>query len=655
MKKKTSTQPLISVIIPVYNVADYLHRSLESVCQQDYPHLDIICVDDGSSDASPAILDEFAWRDPRIRVVHQSNAGAASARNAALDMARGEWVSYVDPDDYLLPHAYKTLMKHAKPGVDAIFFGTKVEAPDEMQHKVKDYQTYVSLPWSGLGKLDAQYIPGANNYLWNKLYRRSIIEQHHVRFDTRLRMAQDLCWHLRFCAYAQTVYMLPEPFYVYSLRASSTVFGLRNGPNRTSYFLQIFDNVISTYRKENLIQTLAPRILWFLSKIDQDVRKRSIPYATLLEHYDSFLQLVRKHGLHENADMLPVIHSMEEQHRIVLRARALLQRACQPAVLEQPVEKADTTHVAIVTNEAQAGLAVVLAQSVKEQQGAGCPLCLHFICDGITPVTRERMLLLQEENVQVYVHECDSTLLHALPMVRRGSYLCYLKMALPQILPHTGRVWVMDARLLLTGALPNINELEMEDASVAVSQEWDMPESHQGNIIAGIEMKHYVTSAIMAMDLDRIREQGEADNWLAVCLLNPNGAIHTELNSFNIAFQGKMAFLPDTRNWLTKAVVPSAMLGAYHQRSPWADFPINTMRLTEEWVLRQEQLTPSAMEVLLAQYTTLLRRYHWYKLLCLLTWGKRRKRLKEKRNACRSLLRQIRSLSRPALEQYGLK
>jgi glycosyltransferase involved in cell wall biosynthesis len=99
----------ISIIVPVYNVAPYLERCLQSLAQQDYSTLEIILIDDGSTDGSEKICDEWAAKDERIKVLHQQNHGQAHARNRGLDMAQGEWISFVDADDYLATHAIALL------------------------------------------------------------------------------------------------------------------------------------------------------------------------------------------------------------------------------------------------------------------------------------------------------------------------------------------------------------------------------------------------------------------------------------------------------------------------------------------------------------------------------------------------------------------
>ena len=94
---------MISIIVPVYNVERYLARCVDSVLGQTYPSWELILVDDGSFDRSPAICDEYAGRDGRIKVVHKKNGGLSSARNVGLDMMRGEYVTFLDSDDYWHP------------------------------------------------------------------------------------------------------------------------------------------------------------------------------------------------------------------------------------------------------------------------------------------------------------------------------------------------------------------------------------------------------------------------------------------------------------------------------------------------------------------------------------------------------------------------
>ena len=103
---------MISIIVPVYNTAPYLPQCLDSLVNQTYRDIEIICVNDGSTDNSPDILKAYAERDSRILVIHQENLGLSGARNKGLESARGEWVMFVDSDDWIAPDMYEKLYHH---------------------------------------------------------------------------------------------------------------------------------------------------------------------------------------------------------------------------------------------------------------------------------------------------------------------------------------------------------------------------------------------------------------------------------------------------------------------------------------------------------------------------------------------------------------
>ena len=106
--------PLISVIVPIYKVEPYLRECVDSILGQTHGNLEVILVDDGSPDACPAICDEYAARDARVRVIHKTNGGLSDARNVGLDVARGEWVGFVDSDDVVEPTMYEVLLSCAQ-------------------------------------------------------------------------------------------------------------------------------------------------------------------------------------------------------------------------------------------------------------------------------------------------------------------------------------------------------------------------------------------------------------------------------------------------------------------------------------------------------------------------------------------------------------
>lgn len=165
---------VISVIMPVYNVASYLPQCIESVLNQDYEKLEVILIDDGSRDASGAICDAYAAKDSRVRVIHQKNGGAAAAKNAGLRVATGEYLSFVDSDDFLEPNVYGYMLELLRSsGADAAQFAFRdvyqnrtedqVTNPGRTMVDGKDYLVRFTRDWTCA-------------LLWNKLYKRRLYD-----------------------------------------------------------------------------------------------------------------------------------------------------------------------------------------------------------------------------------------------------------------------------------------------------------------------------------------------------------------------------------------------------------------------------------------------------------------------------------------------
>lgn len=162
--------PLISIIIPVYNVEKYLDKCVESVVNQTYRNLEIILVDDGSPDNCPKMCDEWAANDSRIKVIHLENTGVANARNTALRMAAGDYVGFVDGDDYVEPDMYQQLVELAmKYNSDITFCSYQINDEDRGEAGCSE------IPKDEVMKnvLMGEYEYGV---LWNKLYKSSVVK-----------------------------------------------------------------------------------------------------------------------------------------------------------------------------------------------------------------------------------------------------------------------------------------------------------------------------------------------------------------------------------------------------------------------------------------------------------------------------------------------
>lgn len=211
-------EKVISVIMPIYNVAAYLPECLDSLLAQDYKALEVILIDDGSKDESGAICDDYAAKDSRIRVIHQQNGGAAAAKNAGLRIATGEYLSFVDSDDYLEPNVYGYMVSLLESsGADAgVFAFRNVYRTRQEAHIIQPGRTIIT------GK---EYLLRFTSdwtcaLLWNKLYKRSLFEG--VFFEEGHRIDDEYFTYQGFLK-AEKVVCDDRIIYNYRRRASSAM------------------------------------------------------------------------------------------------------------------------------------------------------------------------------------------------------------------------------------------------------------------------------------------------------------------------------------------------------------------------------------------------------------------------------------------------
>ena len=208
--------PTVSIIVPVYRVAETLGRCVDSILHQEFKDLELLLVDDGSTDGSAALCDAYARQDDRVRVFHQQNQGVSAARNLGLQYAQGEYLQFADSDDWLAPDATKRLVSAAQENrcdlVIGDFYrviGNRVAQKGDIQDSAvltrQEYAAYMM-------ENPADFYYGV---LWNKLYRRDIVEQYHLRMNTDLTWCEDFLFNLEYIAHAERFYALQIPIYYY--------------------------------------------------------------------------------------------------------------------------------------------------------------------------------------------------------------------------------------------------------------------------------------------------------------------------------------------------------------------------------------------------------------------------------------------------------
>ena len=220
--------PKVSIIVPIYNVEKYLDRCMNSLVNQTLKDIEIIMVDDGSPDNCPKMCDEWAKKDNRIKVVHKKNGGLGYARNSGLDVATGEYVAFVDSDDFVKTDMYETLYnKIEEYGADTIFccFFTYYNDHNIQDHKnvncdvVFEGRAVMDFALDFVGsspseKRDWKY----EKSVWHSLYSNDIIQQNNIRFvSEREILSEDIVFQELYLPYSKKVVYIPNSLYYYFL------------------------------------------------------------------------------------------------------------------------------------------------------------------------------------------------------------------------------------------------------------------------------------------------------------------------------------------------------------------------------------------------------------------------------------------------------
>lgn len=213
-------EPLISVIVPVYKVENYLEVCLRSIVNQTYENIEIILVDDGSPDRCPQICDSWKKRDNRIKVIHQNNSGGGQARNRALDVARGEFIAFVDSDDYIALTMLEFLYNQFSEEVDIVECGYCITENDDVlfddkniTYECKVFDTEEAMRENIRDRIFRQLI-------WNKMYRKNIIGN--IRFPIGSKI-DDEFWTYRVLGNARKLIYTSKVLYAYRQQENSVM------------------------------------------------------------------------------------------------------------------------------------------------------------------------------------------------------------------------------------------------------------------------------------------------------------------------------------------------------------------------------------------------------------------------------------------------
>lgn len=258
---------IISVIIPVYNVERYLSRCIESVINQTYRDLEIILIDDGSTDSSGTICDDYAQKDSRIIVIHQKNRGLSAARNSGLDIAKGEYIGFVDSDDFISLNFYKILYDALNETNSDLSF-CKVEKFLNIQDIKEDLNSYIPKEYNSINFIEEFTYAKDTVYcvvVWNKLYKKYLWNT--LRFPEGKICEDEFVWYK--CIFnSKKICEVDLAMYYYFIREDSIINKSYNEfplKKEIAYLEALEDRI--KFSKENKLNNFLKRTLEYRNKL----------------------------------------------------------------------------------------------------------------------------------------------------------------------------------------------------------------------------------------------------------------------------------------------------------------------------------------------------------------------------------------------------
>ncbi|MBR2599559.1 MAG: glycosyltransferase family 2 protein, partial [Erysipelotrichaceae bacterium] len=271
----------VSIIVPVYNGGKVLERCVDSILTQDHRDIEVLLVDDGSKDDSLQIMEEYAKKDPRVIAIHKENGGVSSTRNLGLERATGDYVQFMDVDDWLPFDSTKQLVRAMDDSNCDMVIGDFYRVIDDnvsRKGSIREGGIITRNQYADeMMKTPADFYYGV---LWNKLYKKEIIDRYHIRLDENISYCEDVIFNLEYLLHVENVSVLKAPVYYYVRTKGSLVeqnMNLQSTVKMKTSVIKYYNDFYRNILDEKDYEERKPIIYGYLVAVSTDAF--SLPFA----------------------------------------------------------------------------------------------------------------------------------------------------------------------------------------------------------------------------------------------------------------------------------------------------------------------------------------------------------------------------------------
>ena len=269
---------MVSVIVPVYKVEDYIRECIDSILAQTYSDFELILVDDGSPDNCGRICDGYAKRDNRIKVVHKVNGGLTSARNAGLEVAKGEWIMHVDGDDWIEPDMIESLIEAAQiTGADMVIGDFVKYGPSAGYNRLPTWS-------SDKKKSMTNYIAYVMTTIWGSIAKRSLYADHSLKSPDGISYCEDFHLIVRLCHFANKIVNVHRPFYNYRYRPTSIMSNMNGKTEADEQW--VYQDTIRFFKEQGVYEDYRKVMSWRVLKSAQELLLDPVGHKRFMELFN---------------------------------------------------------------------------------------------------------------------------------------------------------------------------------------------------------------------------------------------------------------------------------------------------------------------------------------------------------------------------------
>lgn len=267
--------PKVSFIVPVYNTQEFLPRCLDSLLGQTCPDIEIVVVNDGSPDDSAAIIGKYVCKDSRVCVVEKSNGGLSSARNAGMDVARGDIIDFVDSDDYVEPNLAEFLVgTFAEEHPEIVVFGAVCEPAELASKRIKQLLSPEACVFESFDPV-LLFSANAQPYVWRAAYSRELIERESLRFAENVRFAEDVVFQFESYPLSARTVLAPDKLYHYVMQDKSLTHTFNVGAKRrdkAEAHILMLHEILERWSARGLLELCPGELVaWFMDLVAFDL------------------------------------------------------------------------------------------------------------------------------------------------------------------------------------------------------------------------------------------------------------------------------------------------------------------------------------------------------------------------------------------------